>query len=139
MLILAIDTSGKQGSVALARADAKAFQLIESAPVAGGTFSAQLVPQIAELLTRNNLHKENIDAFAAASGPGSFTGLRVGLAAIKALAEILQKPIVAVPLLQAIAAALHINTGAWEADAKATVAALLDAGRGEIFVGTYTY
>ena len=140
MLILAIDTSGKQGSVALARADAKSFQLIESAPVAGGTFSAQLVPQIAELLTRNNLRKENVDAFAAASGPGSFTGLRVGLAAIKALAEILQKPIVAVSVLEAIAAhALQLQVAAWEADAKATVAALLDAGRGEVFVGEYKF
>src|SRR5947207_15256672 len=140
MLILAIDTSGKQGSVALARGDCKSFQLIESAPVAGGTFSAQLVPQIAELLARHDLRKEDIDAFAAASGPGSFTGLRVGLAAIKALAEILQKPIVAVSLLQAIAAAsLDINMGAWEIDAKPTVAALLDAGRGEIFVGKYRY
>ena len=140
MLILAIDTSAKQGSVALARADAKSFQLIESAPVAGGTFSAQLVPQIAELLTRNNLRKENVDAFAAASGPGSFTGLRVGLAAIKALAEILQKPIVAVSVLEAIAAhALQLQVAAWEADAKATVAALLDAGRGEVFVGEYKF
>ena len=135
MLILAIDTSGKQGSVALGRGDGKSFQLIESAPVAGGTFSAQLVPQIAELLTRNNVRKEKIDAFA-----GSFTGLRVGLAAIKALAEILQKPIVAVSVLEAIAAnALQLQVGAWEVDAKATVAALLDAGRGEIFVGAYKF
>jgi len=140
MLILAIDTSGKQGSVALARGDGRSFQLIERAPVAGGTFSAQLVPQIAELLARNNLRKENIDAFAAASGPGSFTGLRVGLAAIKALAEILQKPIVAVSVLEAIAAhALQLQVGAWEVDAKATVAALLDAGRGESFVGEYKF
>src|SRR5205085_1587169 len=140
MLILAIDTSGKQGSVALARGDGRSFQLIESAPVAGGTFSAQLVPQIAELLARNNLRKENIDAFAAASGPGSFTGLRVGLAAIKALAETLQKPIVAASVLEAIAAnALQLQVGVWEVDAKATVAALLDAGRGEMFVGEYKF
>jgi tRNA threonylcarbamoyladenosine biosynthesis protein TsaB len=140
MLLLAIDTSGKQGSVALARGDGKSFNLITSTPVAGGTFSAQLVPQIAELLARNNLRKEDIDAFAAASGPGSFTGLRVGLAAIKALAEILQKPIFAVSLLQAIAAnALRPQIGAWEIDAKAAVVALLDAGRGEIFVGKYKF
>src|SRR5438105_66511 len=139
MLILAIDTSGKQGSVALARGDGRSFQLIESAPVAGGTFSAQLVPQIAELLARNNLRKENIEAFAAASGPGSFTGLRVGLAAIKALAEILQKPIVTVSVLEAIAANALQLQGAWEVDAKATVAALLDAGRGEMFVGEYKF
>ena len=45
MLILAIDTSGKQGSVALARGDGRSFQLIEGAPVAGGTFSAQLAEE----------------------------------------------------------------------------------------------
>src|SRR5438874_699021 len=128
MLILAIDTSGKQGSVALARADAKSFQLIESAPVAGGTFSAQLVPQIAELLTRNNLRKENVDALAAASGPGSFTGLRVGLAAIKALAEILQKPIVPVSFLEVVARAAGID---------GRIIALLDAGRGQLYSGEY--
>src|SRR5579859_2209363 len=104
MLILAIDTSGKQGSVALARAEANKFDLIASTAVEGGTFSAQLVPQIAKLLASQDLKKEQIDLFAAASGPGSFTGLRVGLAAIKALAEVLKKPIVTVSLLQALAA-----------------------------------
>ena len=100
MLILAIDTSGKQGSITLARGDESSFSLIETTPVEGGTFSAQLVPQIAALLARHQLRKEQIDAFAAATGPGSFTGLRVGLAAIKALAEVLRKPIAAVSLLR---------------------------------------
>jgi len=57
------------------------------------------------LLKKHTLAKGHIDAFAVASGPGSFTGLRVGLAAIKALAEILHKPIAAVSLLEAIARA----------------------------------
>jgi tRNA threonylcarbamoyladenosine biosynthesis protein TsaB len=139
MLILAIDTSGRQGSVSLARADGKAFELIASAPVEGGTFSAQLVPQIAKLLARHGLRKEQVDLFAAASGPGSFTGLRVGLAAIKALAEVLKKPIVAVSLLQAVAASALSERGAWQADAKASVLALLDAGRGEVYAGEYKF
>ena len=79
--------------------------LIEVAPLAGGTFSAQLVPQIAALLAKHGLSKTDIDAFIVVSGPGSFTGLRVGLAAIKALAEILQKPIVPVSLLEVVALA----------------------------------
>src|SRR4051812_13670296 len=95
MLILSIDTSGKNGSVALARGDAEKFQLIATSPVEGGTFSAQLIPQIARLLSQNNLKKSDIDAFAAATGPGSFTGLRIGLTAVKGLAEILRKPIAA--------------------------------------------
>ena len=151
MLILAIDTSGRQGSVALARSDEKSFELIQSVPIQGGTFSAELVPQIAELLAQHNLRKEQIDAFAAASGPGSFTGLRVGLAAIKALAEVLEKPIAAVSMLEAVAATqsdyrdqdLVLPAGldclVWEGDAKGNVAAVLDAGRGEVYVGEYSF
>ena len=142
MLVLAIDTSGRQGSVALARGDEKSFQLVQSVAIQGGTFSAELVPQIAELLAQHNLEKEQIDAFAAASGPGSFTGLRVGLAAIKALAEILEKPIAAVSMLEAVAATqsdYRDQEAAWEGDAKANVAAVLDAGRGEVYVGEYSF
>jgi len=86
------------------------------------------VPQIAALLTKHNFNKQQIDAFAVASGPGSFTGLRVGLAAIKALAEVLAKPIAAVSLLEAVAMA-----GGVEGD----VIAALDAGRKEIYAGEY--
>src|SRR2546428_5185122 len=106
MLLLAIDTSGKHGSIALARCEPDgACDALEVVALAGGTFSAQLVPQIAALLTKHNFNKQQIDAFAVASGPGSFTGLRVGLAAIKALAEVLAKPIAAVSLLEAVAMA----------------------------------
>ena len=93
MILLVTDTSGKNGSVALARAtdisDTDEVQLIEVVPLTGGTFSAELVPQIAALLAKHEFAKASIDAFVVVSGPGSFTGLRVGLAAIKALAEIL--------------------------------------------------
>jgi len=128
MLILAIDTSWKQGSVALARGDARGFELVEMAPVAGGTFSAQLVPEISALLARHKVGKEELDGFGAASGPGSFTGLRVGLAAIKALAEVLKKPIAAVSVLEALAVAAGVS---------GTVIAALDAGRSEVYVGEY--
>src|ERR1700726_4913736 len=106
MLLLAIDTSGKHGSIALARAgegsaDINDVEPIEVVPLAGGTFSAQLVPQIAALLSKHGFTKNDIGAFAAASGPGSFTGLRIGLAAVKALSEVLDKPIAAVSLLEA--------------------------------------
>jgi tRNA threonylcarbamoyladenosine biosynthesis protein TsaB len=129
MLLLVTDTSGKNGSVALARAEAPfAIEVIESAPLAGGTFSAQLVPQIAMLMARNGFSKSDLDAFVVVSGPGSFTGLRVGLAAIKALAEILRKPIVPVSLLELQA----IASGAF-----GKVLAVLDAGRGDVFAGEY--
>ena len=96
MLILAVDTSGKNGSLALVRFGAGASETLELVSLEGGNFSAQLVPQISDLLKKHGLTKSDIEGFAVAAGPGSFTGLRVGLAAIKALAEILRKPIAAV-------------------------------------------
>ncbi|MGE5323777.1 MAG: tRNA (adenosine(37)-N6)-threonylcarbamoyltransferase complex dimerization subunit type 1 TsaB, partial [Actinomycetota bacterium] len=69
-----------------------------------------------------------IGGFAVTSGPGSFTGLRVGLSAVKGLAEVLQKPIVTVSLLEALAT-LSAEDG--------RVIAALDAGRSEVFFGLY--
>jgi tRNA threonylcarbamoyladenosine biosynthesis protein TsaB len=133
MLLLVTDTSGRQGSVGLVRAESDRaatdrVELIESVPLAGGTFSAQLVPQIAGLLEKHGFKRNDIDGFIVVSGPGSFTGLRVGLAAIKALAEILEKPIVPVSLLEVIAA---------RCGASGKVIAATDAGRGEIYAGEY--
>ena len=91
MLILAADTSGKQGSIALAECGTGGCSVVEIVPLTGGTFSAQLVPQIAALLEKHGHSKSDLGGFAVASGPGSFTGLRVGLAAIKALAEVLEQ------------------------------------------------
>jgi tRNA threonylcarbamoyladenosine biosynthesis protein TsaB len=129
MLLLVTDTSGRQGSVALARTnDPGRVEVVEVALLAGGMFSAQLVPQIAGLLARHHFAKSDIDVFIVVSGPGSFTGLRVGLAAIKALAEILNKPIVPVSLLQVVAVA---------SGTQGRVVALLDAGRGDVYFGAY--
>jgi len=132
MLLLAVDTSGKNGSLALARltpgqSDSE-ISVLAVVPLAGGAFSAQLVPQIAALLKKHGYSKSDLGAFAVASGPGSFTGLRVGLAAVKALAEALQKPIVAISLLEAVAC-----SGA----ARGRVLAALDAGRGDVYAGDY--
>jgi tRNA threonylcarbamoyladenosine biosynthesis protein TsaB len=129
MILLVTDTSGRNGTVALARAGNRdQIDVLEVVPLAGGMFSAQLVPQIAALLQRHGLSKTDLDAFVVVTGPGSFTGLRVGLAAIKALAEILQKPIAAVSLLELIAIASR---------SQGRVVAVLDGGRGEVFFGAY--
>lgn len=131
MLLLVTDTSGKNGTIALARAGEPGpheVEIVEVSPLAGGTFSAQLVPQIAALLAKHGFSKADLGGFVVVSGPGSFTGLRVGLAAIKGLAEILQKPIVAVSLLEVVATASR---------AQGQVVAVLDGGRGEVFLGAY--
>ena len=129
-LLLAVDTSGKNGSLALTRSapDSSRINVLEVVPLAGGVFSAELVPQIAALLEKHGHTKNDLGAFVVVSGPGSFTGLRVGLAAIKALAEALQKPIVAMSLLEAVACSV---TG------HGRVLAALDAGRGDVYIGDY--
>jgi tRNA threonylcarbamoyladenosine biosynthesis protein TsaB len=129
MLLLAADTSGKHGTIALARCGPdNACSVIEVLPLEGGTFSAQLVPQIAALLAKHGFSKADVGGFAVVSGPGSFTGVRVGLAAIKALAEVLEKPIAAVSLLEAVA----VSSGS-----QGRVVAALDAGRSEVYAGEY--
>ncbi|MGA3088736.1 MAG: tRNA (adenosine(37)-N6)-threonylcarbamoyltransferase complex dimerization subunit type 1 TsaB [Terriglobales bacterium] len=129
MLILAVDTSGKQGSIALAECGVRqSCAVVEVVPLRGGAFSAELVPQIAGLLEKHGRHRRDLAALVVATGPGSFTGLRVGLAAIKALAEVLRKPIAAISLLEAVACSA--GTGG-------RVLAALDAGRGDVYVGDY--
>ncbi len=129
-LLLVVDTSGKNGGLALARVGPHQAEIdvLETVPLTGGAFSAQLVPQIAALLGKHGYSKNDLGAFAVASGPGSFTGLRVGLAAIKALAEALQKPIAAISLLEAVACGDA---------ARGRVLAVLDAGRGDVYAGDY--
>ena len=132
MLLLSIDTSGRQGSIALARAEngdlPDEIEIIEIMPLVGGTFSAQLIPQISTLISSNGYDKDAIGGFAVVSGPGSFTGLRVGLAAVMALAETLIKPIAAVSMLEVCAVTSGIQ---------GKVVAVLDAGRDDVYLGEY--
>jgi tRNA threonylcarbamoyladenosine biosynthesis protein TsaB len=127
MLLLAIDTSGKQGGISLARCEGEVCAILESSPIAGGTFSAQLIPQVAEALNKQRLKPADLKALVVISGPGSFTGLRVGLAAAKGLAEALHLPIVSLSLLELMA--FYGPEG--------RVLAVLDAGRGECYCGEY--
>jgi tRNA threonylcarbamoyladenosine biosynthesis protein TsaB len=128
MLLLAADTSGKHGSIALSRCGPDVCVPFEVVPLDGGTFSAELVPKVAALLARHGLGKRDMAGFAVVSGPGSFTGLRVGLAAMKALAEVFAKPLAAVSLLEAMAVSGR---------SQGKVIAALDAGRGDIYAGQY--
>jgi tRNA threonylcarbamoyladenosine biosynthesis protein TsaB len=129
MLLIAIDTSGRNGSIALCRGDENSFTALQVMPLEGGTYAARLMPSIAEVLANHQLNKEQIDVFVVASGPGSFTGLRVGLATVKGLCEVLQKPLVAVSILEAVAIIRSSDEG------RVTVA--LDAGRSEVYVGEF--
>jgi tRNA threonylcarbamoyladenosine biosynthesis protein TsaB len=129
MLLIAIDTSGRSGSVALCRGDADGFEVLELCALEGGTYSARLMPTIADLLLQSHVTKSQLDGFVVVDGPGSFTGLRVGLSTVKALCEVLGKPLAAVSMLEALAVT-HGHEGE-------IVTAILDAGRGEVYVGEY--
>ncbi len=91
--------------------------------------SNSLLSDISDSLEEAGLSLEDVELFACAAGPGSFTGLRIGIATLKALAATLQRPCVGVPTLQAIAHAAGPS--------RATVA-LLPAGRGEVFVQMFS-
>ncbi len=129
MLIVSVDTSGRKGSIALCRGDGDSFEVLQLTSLEGGTYSAQLLPRIAEALQQNSLNKTDVDGFVVVSGPGSFTGLRVGLSTVKGLCEVLRKPLATVSMLEALVLT-HGRAGEG-------AVAVLDAGRGEIYVGEY--
>jgi tRNA threonylcarbamoyladenosine biosynthesis protein TsaB len=123
-LILALDTTHEYGSLALVRGG----QTLEEAPLHEPTgFSGVLYGRLSELLARHGVTPAGVDCFAAASGPGSFTGVRVGLACIKGLAEALRKPAIAVSNLEALA---RFGTAPRRA-------VLIDARRDEIYGAVY--
>jgi tRNA threonylcarbamoyladenosine biosynthesis protein TsaB len=122
--VLAIDTTGEFGSIALV---GERGVIEEVALNSADGFAHVLFGEIERLLARHGLGVEQVDAFAAASGPGSFTGVRVGLTAIKGLAEATGRKVVAVSNLEALA---------WYGS-RPLRAAVLDARRGEVYGGVY--
>jgi len=128
VLILGIDTSGRQGSVALARGRGGEAVTLDVAPLAGGQYSEALMPTIARLMARHGWERSSLGLIAVASGPGSFTGLRIAIATVKGLAEAFGTPVVAVSVLEAIALA---------SGAEGRTVAAIDAQRGEVFFGEY--
>lgn len=122
--ILAVDTTSEFGSIALVDSE----RVIEEVPLhSPDGFGHILFGQIERLLVHHDLRLDQIDAFASASGPGSFTGVRVGLTAVKGLAEATGRKVVAVSNLQAMA---------WFGT-RALRATVLDARRGEVYGAVY--
>jgi tRNA threonylcarbamoyladenosine biosynthesis protein TsaB len=126
VLVLAIDTCDSRGSVAALRDDAI---LAVSEHKAGLDYSSWLLPAVEGVLGQVGFKLGEVDAYAVAAGPGSFTGVRVGLTTVKAWGEVYGKPIAAVSRLEAIAAQAT--------DGAARVAAFVDAQRGQVFGAIY--
>lgn len=132
MLILAIDTSTRTGSVALLQDD---VVLAEISGYEETPYSSRLFSDLELLKAKAQFELTQIDVFAVASGPGSFTGLRIGLTAVKAWAEVHGKPIAAISGLEAIAAqSKAIRDLPVE---NQILAPFFDARRGQLFGALY--
>jgi len=122
--LLAVDTTGEIGSIALVDQQGVVEQVTLHSPEG---FAHILFPAIEALLARHALTFGSLDAFASASGPGSFTGVRVGLTAVMGLAEATGRKVVVVSNLQALA---FYGT-------RALRAVVVDARRGEVYGAVY--
>jgi tRNA threonylcarbamoyladenosine biosynthesis protein TsaB len=133
MLILALDTSTRAGSIALVR-DSKV--LAEISAREDTPYSTRLFRDLELLQSRAQFRMNQVDVFAVAAGPGSFTGLRVGLTAVKGWAEVYGKPIAAISGLEAIAAQASAPDAPPDPQ-RDVISPFLDARRGHVFGSTY--
>lgn len=126
VLTLALDTSSASGSLAFLRDDSVIAAVGTSS---SEIYSSRIFRHLDFLLSELSLRIGDFDLFAVAAGPGSFTGLRVGLAAVKGWAEVFSKPIAAVSALEAVATQSRGRTS--------RVASVMDARRNELYWGLY--
>ena len=131
--ILALDSSGPVAAVAIAKEDRHGVRtLIGGFRLQSGfTHSQTLMPMLEHMKAFAGIDLSEIDYLAVASGPGSFTGLRIGAAAAKGLAFALEKPVVPVPTLDAMAYQLAGTGG--------LVCPMMDARRQQVYTGVYAF
>ncbi|SCY33062.1 tRNA (adenosine(37)-N6)-threonylcarbamoyltransferase complex dimerization subunit type 1 TsaB [Butyrivibrio sp. INlla14] len=128
MKILGIDTSGLVGAVAIADGDMLVSQFSVQYKT---THSEILMPMLEDICKKIHLDLSSIDAIAVAKGPGSFTGLRIGSATAKGLALALDKPIIPIPTVDAIAYNLY--------GVEKIICPMMDAKRKQVYTGLYTF
>jgi tRNA threonylcarbamoyladenosine biosynthesis protein TsaB len=127
VILLALDTCDSRGSVAVVR-DGEVLGVL--AHQSSEDYSSWLLPAVQEIVRSVRLTVPEMDVYAVASGPGSFTGLRVGLTTVKAWSEVFGKRIVPVSRLEALATRADPSS--------AMVAAFFDAHRGQVFGALYS-
>lgn len=125
-LLLTLDTSTPVGSVAVSRGERLLGEVLLDP---GTTHSDRLLPALRQLLDDLGMSLEQVDAYGVVTGPGSFTGLRVGIATVKGLALATGRPALGVSSLATLAMALPFCTH--------QVCALLDARKQEVYAGVY--
>jgi tRNA threonylcarbamoyladenosine biosynthesis protein TsaB len=121
-LLLAIDTCGPSGSVALGRIPGRDLEVLGQTELAGRTYSATLVSAVSDLLHSAGLELRNLDGIVVVNGPGSFTGVRVGVSAAQGLAQGAGIPVVAISRLEVLSRKSGVPSTA------------LDAHRGEVYL-----
>ena len=126
-MLLALNTCGSIASVALGVVGPKGIKIVAQAELPARTYAARLIPEIAALLDSRRSTVRDLEAIVVVKGPGSFTGIRIGLGTAKGLAEGAGVPLLAVSRLALIAHATGLPH----------VMAAVDAGRGEFYVGEY--
>jgi tRNA threonylcarbamoyladenosine biosynthesis protein TsaB len=127
MIILALDTSTRTGSSAVLRDDDLLAEVLGDA---ARTHAERLPADLMQALDSARLALGDVDVFAVATGPGSFTGLRVGIATMQGLALAADRPLIGVSVLDALAHAAAAGAGA-------RVASWVDAWRGEVYAALY--
>ena len=128
MKILGIDTSSMAASVAVIE-DNKL--ICEYTINTKKTHSQKLMPMIENMLGLSDLNVREIDAIAVCEGPGSFTGLRIGMATAKAIAHVNDIPVIGVNSLEALAANMNL--------CEKKICSILDAQRNQVYTGRYQY
>ncbi len=126
MILLAIDTCDSRGSLALLHDDEVTLVCSHDTKE---DYSSWLLPAVSEILRESGIRMEQVEVYAVATGPGSFTGIRVGLTTVKAWGEVYGRRNAAVSRLEAIAGQAQVTEG--------VVAAFTDAQRGQIFGAVY--
>jgi tRNA threonylcarbamoyladenosine biosynthesis protein TsaB len=126
-MLLSFNTCGSTATVALGVVDADKVKIVATVELAARTYSALLIPEIAALLEKQKATLHDVEAIVVVNGPGSFTGIRVGVSTAKGLSEGAGIPLIAISRLALLAYAAglpHVLTA-------------VDAGRGEYYVGEY--
>ena len=128
MRVLALDSSGIVASVAVVEDDTLVAEYTVNYKK---THSQTLLPMLDEIVKMTELYLKTIDAIAVAKGPGSFTGLRIGSATAKGLGLALDKPLVGIPTVEALAYNLY--------DVNGLICPIMDARRKQVYTGIYRY
>lgn len=128
MKILGVDSSGNVASAAILNDTVLAGEYSINN---GRTHSQTLMPMIEEVITMSGISPSELDAIAIASGPGSFTGLRIGSATVKGLGLALGKPVIPVPTLEGLAFNVF--------GTKAIICPIMDARRNQVYTGIYQF